>query len=156
MQLTAFRRRVSNRYISHAVTATPPTSCPLYFSHAGTHTWHSFRFDCENFTNFQSCKLFFRAFFKQPFLFFFFRLYQLQLTLLWFLFCSFLTACQRQLNYFLIISLAGRGTPNQTKQKKTEKNNKKGKRKSLPQTCWHKYIWQQLLQVFELEFNYET
>jgi len=121
MQLTAFRRRVSNRYISHAVTATPPTSCPLYFSHAGTHTWHSFRFDCENFTNFQSCKLFFRAFFKQPFLFFFFRLYQLQLTLLWFCFALFNrlpAAVELFFNYF--ISRARYTKPNQTK-----KNRKK-------------------------------
>jgi len=82
---------------------------------------------------FRAANNFFEHFLSSLF-FFIFRLYQLQLTLLWFLFCSFFTACQRQLNYFLIISLAGRGTPNQTKKKKRKKN-KKGKRKSLPQTC---------------------
>lgn len=146
MQLTAFRRRVSNRYISHAVTATPslrplaPHRTSLWFSHAGTHTMTFFSLRQRNFTNFQSCKncsYFFFNFFKPP----------LFTNCIWhfygFCFALFFrlpAALKLFFNYF--ISRARYTKPNQTKsEKKTRKWNV---RKSLLQTCWHKFIRQPL------------
>lgn len=127
MQLTAFRRRVSNRYISHAVTATPslrplaPHRTSLCFSHAGTHTMTFFSLRQRNFTNFQSCKNCSYFFFN----FFLSRLYSPTAfdTFMVFVLLFFFrlpAALKLFFNYF--ISRARYTKPNQTK---SEKKNKK-------------------------------